>query len=156
MSSKLPYESDVPEKIISDIRVYMGDLPEFNRLVEGTEISDEKIKLAVQLWLDSFNNSPPMLIKRYTPENFNNYLILFHGAIIEIMKMAGIVQSRNTLRFNDGGAQFTVQDKGQEYMQWLNTFMRTHAQDVKDLKMALNAESAYDQHDSPEGYWGPI
>lgn len=153
MTKKLPYEIDIPEKIISDIRVYMGDLPEFNRLIEGTEISDEKITLAVQLWINSFNNIPPIINKKFGANDFPNYLIMFQGCLMEIMKMAGILQSRNTLRFNDGGAQFTVMDKGQEYMQWINTFMSTHTQDVKDLKLALNAENAYNHYESPEGFW---
>lgn len=149
----LPYEIEVPNKLINHVRIYIGDLPEFNRLVEGTELSDEKIKLSIQLWIQSFNNTPPILSSKYTALNFKNYLILLHGVIIELLKMAGIVQTRNGLSFVDSGAQFQVNDKGQEYMGWIQNLMQTHVQDVKDLKLGLNAEEAYDHVDSPEAWW---
>ena len=73
--------------------------------------------------------------------------------MIEILKMAGIVQSRNFLNFNDGGVSFTVNDKAQDYLQWIQTLVSTHAQDVNDLKVGLNAEEGYAHIPSPEDYW---
>ncbi len=148
----LPYNIDIPDQLIRDIRLYWGDMPEFNRLIEGTEISDEKLRLAVRLWIQHFNKMPPILVD-YEADDFPNYLVLFHGVTIELLKMAGIVHSRNFLNFNDNGVQFTVNDKATDYMQWISNYLQTHAQDVKDLKVALNAESAYDFIESPEAWY---
>jgi hypothetical protein len=149
---KLPFEIDIPEKLINAIRMYYGDLPEFNRLIEGTEVSDEKIRLAAQLWIQHFNQQPPILNEMFDATNFKNYMILFDGVIIQLLKMSGLIQTRNFLNFNDGGVSFTVNDKGGEYMQWMQTLMVQHSQDVRDMKRALNAEDAYAILNSPEGW----
>lgn len=153
MSNLLPFEIDVPQRLIDQIRLYYGDLPQFNRLIEGTEVSDEKIKMATQLWIQHFNQQPPILNEAYTATNFKNYMVLFDGVIIQLLKITGIIQTRNFLNFNDGGVSFTVNDKGGEYMQWMQTLLMQHAQDVRELKKALNAEAAYDILPSPEGWF---
>lgn len=148
----LPYKSiEVDDDLIHDFRIYSGDLPEFNRLIEGTESSDEKIKLAYQIWLHSYNNTPPILEAR-TFENFQNFNMVFEGVMIQILIMNGILHTRNFLNFNDGGVSFTLSDKGQSYMQWINMFMQKHAMEVKDLKVRNNCEEAYDYHPSPEAF----
>lgn len=146
------YELEVPNQIMRDIRMYFGDLPEFNSLIEGTEISDEKLTLAIRLWVTHFNNMPPIL-NEFTVDNFRDPLILFHGVTIELLKMAGMVHSRNFLNFNDNGVQFTVSDKAADYMQWIGQYMTTHVEDAKLLKVALNGEAAYDFIDSPESWY---
>lgn len=149
------HEIEVPDQILRDIRLYFGDMPEFNRLIEGTEISDEKLRLAIRLWVSHYNKTPPILSEQKV-EDFEDPLIMFHGVIIELLKMAGIVHSRNFLNFNDNGVQFSVNDKAGEYLQWINQFLQTHAQDVKDLKVALNSDEAYEFHPSPEGIFVDI
>lgn len=151
----LPYEIDVPESLVRHIRIYFGDLPEFNRLIEGTEISDEKLILAIQLWVNHFNKMPPIITEVFA-DNFPDYLILYHGVIIELLRMSGIIHSRNFLNFNDNGVQFTVNDKASDYMSWISGFLQTHAQDVKDLKVGLNAEEAYNFIESPEAWYPDV
>lgn len=149
----LPYEIEVPDKMVQHIRLWLSDMPQFNRLIEGTETSDEKIRLAVQLLIQYFNTMPPVLSTEYNATNFPNYKILYHGVAIEVLTMAGIVQSRNFLNFNDGGVSFSVSDKGQSYMGWIQNLMQTYAQDIRDLKAGLNAEEGYDFITSPEYAW---
>lgn len=150
----MSYEIDVPEEAIRDVRLILGDTPELNRLIKGTELSDEKVILAIKLWIQYFNYQPPILDQKFNIENFPSHLILYHGVVIELLKMAGLVHSRNFLNFNDNGVSFTVNDKAGDYLQWIGNFMQTHIEDVKELKKALNAESAYGFHPSPEA-WDP-
>ncbi len=155
MSEKLlPYEIEVPKKLINHFRIYIGDLSEYNRLIEGQESSDEKLTLAFQLWMHDFNTSPPITCKKYdyciTP--IPNFQIVFEGVMIKTLTMAGILHTRNFLNFNDGGVSFTVSDKGQSYMQWISMFLQKHEQDVKAVKAGINAEEAYDYIPSPEAW----
>lgn len=149
----LPYEIEVPEKLVNHIRVYIGDSREFNRILEGIETSDEKLKMAVQLWIQHFNAHPPVLCRKYIATDFPNYLLMFQGVMIQVLIMAGIIQTRNFLNFNDGGVSFVVSDKGQEYSAWINNLMMTHREDFMNTKMALNAEAAYGIHPSPDGFY---
>lgn len=153
MSQRLSYEIEVPERIVDHIRIYIGDLPELNRLIEGTELSNERITLAVQLWIQSFNATPPKTITKYNVFNFPDHLTLFHGVVIELLKMAGIVQTRNHLNFSDSGASFSVSDKGSAYMGWIQNFMQTHLNQVRSLKIGINADEGFKHIDSPDGYW---
>lgn len=152
--SSLPYEIEVPEKLINHFRIYIGDLAEYNRLIEGHESGDEKLTLAFQLWMHDFNGSPPITCKKYdyvkTP--IPNFQIVFEGVMIKTLTMAGILHTRNFLNFNDGGVSFTVSDKGQSYLQWISMFLQKHEQDVKAVKSGINAEEAYDFIPSPEAW----
>lgn len=153
MAEQLPYRAiEVPEELITDFRLYNGDTPEFNRLMEGTELGDEKIRLALQLWLHKFNNSPPITTSKYGFYDFPQFEIVFEGAMLMTLTMAGILHTRNFLNFNDGGVSFSVADKGQAYMQWIQMFMNKHMQDVMNVKVGINAEEAYGFIPSPEGW----
>ena len=55
------FDIDIPQKVVDKIRMYYGDYPEFNELLEGNEVSDEKIRLAIELYVDHFNAMPPEL-----------------------------------------------------------------------------------------------
>lgn len=144
---------EVPDELVDDLRNYIGDTPVENRLVEGTELTDEKIRLAVRLFIDHFNNSPPPLETDYKVKDFPDSHLLFQGSIIEMMKMAGILQSRNYLNFQDSGAGFAVEDKGQDYMNWLQTFMQTFQRNLQDIKSSLNAQEGFDNIASPESWF---
>lgn len=146
----LPYEVEVPDKLLEHYRLISGDLPEYNKLIDGVEIDNARLTLAFQLWLQSFNNIPPVLDAEYTFENFPNYSILFEGVLLKTLQMAGIVETRNFFNFNDGGVSFTVADKGQAYQAWISGLVGKHMQDVENLKIALNAEEGYEIIDSPE------
>ena len=148
----LAYRIDVPKELLDDFRLFIGDQPEFNRLIEGTESSDAKIKLAFRLWLNNFNNSPPVTDIKYTFENFPNYFIAFEGVMIQTLVMNGIINTRNFLNFNDGGVSFTVNDKGQSYLQWISTFMNKHQSEVSNVKAGINAEEGFAFIPSPEGW----
>lgn len=144
---------EVPDQYIHDVRLYMGDFPEFNRLIEGQEASNEKVRLAIRITVDHFNNIPPKLAARYTVEDFPNGQILIHGAIIELLRMNGIVQSRNFLQFNDSNVQFQVNDKAQDYRGWVQSLIQQYQRNLEKTKVALNAEEGYDYHPSPEAFW---
>ena len=73
--------------------------------------------------------------------------------MIQTLIMAGIIQTRNFLNFNDGGVSFVISDKGQEYSAWINNLMATHQNDFINTKVALNAEAAYAVHPSPDGWY---
>lgn len=146
---------EVPDYVIEDLRTYFGDQPEFNRLIEGTEVSDGKIRLATQLYVDHFNNQPPKLNQTYEVENFPSHMVMFHGVMIELLRMSGIIQSRNFLNFQDSGVSFSVNDKASDYQSWIQNLMQTHREQAQAIKVAQNAEEGFDYIDSPDG-WGPF
>lgn len=147
------YDIFIPDQILRDARMYFGDFSELNRLIRGTELSDDKIRFALQIFIHHFNNIPPKLSTEYTAETFPSALVMFQGAIVEMLRMAGLIQSRNFLNFNDGGVSFTVSDKAADYQQWIGNLLSTLNQAILDIKIARNAEEGFDYIDSPEAWY---
>lgn len=144
----------VEDEFVEDIRTYLGDLPEFNELVEGTEISDEKIRLATRLYVNHFNAVPPKLSKEFRVSDFPSALVLFQGVTIQILTMLGLIQTRNFLNFRDDNVSFQLNDKSQDYQQWINHIMQTHNQAAGEIKVGINATEAFDFIHSPDGATG--
>jgi len=142
---------NVPDKYIEDLRIYTGDRPEYNELVEGTESSDEKIRLAFQMYVHHFNNKPPKLREQYGVDDFPSATVLFKGVIIELLIMNGLLESRNFLNFRDSNVNFQIHDKAQDYQQWIGQLLRTHREDARDIKVAKNCEEGFDFIPSPDG-----
>lgn len=140
----------VPDGMVESIRTYYGDRPEWNRLQEGVEASDEKIRLATKLYVNHFNQMPPPIAATYTPKTFPDGRVLIHGVIIELLRMSGIIKSRNHLQFQDGNVQVQVANKAQEYQSWIQNLAQSNNKAAKDLKVAKNAEEGFDMNPSPE------
>jgi hypothetical protein len=149
------YKIQVPQEIVDDVRMYIGDTPELNRLIRGVESSDQKIVLAIRMYIDHFNNTPPELVHEYGAEDFPSAKLLIEGAALELLRMAGIIQSRNFLNFNDAGAGFTVSDKAQDYQSWIQNILQTHREDAINVRVAQNAKEGWDFINSPEAWWPP-
>jgi hypothetical protein len=146
---------DVPKSLIDDLRNFIGDTPERNRLVDGTELSDAQIRLSIQLFLSHFNNAPPRLDGTYGADNFPDYHLLFMGSIATMLKSAGIYELRNSIDVQDSGLMINLQSKGPLYDQASQVLMDRVAQQVDELKQGLNAEEGYRIAHSPENMWWP-
>jgi len=149
----------VPMTYIEYLRIYLGDQPEFNRLIEGVESNDKKLALALFMFVEHFNAMPPDLSQKFSLEDFPNKSLLIHGAAVEALQMAGIIQSRNFLNFNDAGVSFSVSDKAGEYQQWASTIAAEARQTAIETKVKINAEEGYDFLGSPDyigTYWGGV
>jgi hypothetical protein len=147
------YDIVIPDQILRDARMYFGDFPEENRLIRGTELSDDKIRFALQIFIHHFNNIPPVLITKFGAKDFPSALVLFQGATVEMLRMAGFIQSRNFLNFNDGGVSFTVSDKAVDYQQWIGNLLGNLNQSILNIKVGQNAEEGFDYIDSPEAWY---
>lgn len=145
----------VPKSLIDDLRNFIGDTPERNRLIEGTELSDAQIRLSIQLFLSHFNNTPPRLDASYTAENFPDFHLLFMGSIATMLKSAGIYEMRNSIDVQDSGLMINLQSKGPLYEQQSQQMMDKVSQLLDELKQGLNAEESYRVSHSPENMWWP-
>lgn len=145
----------VPMTYVEYLRIFIGDDEAFNKLIKGRESSDQKLALALMMFVEHFNAMPPDISETYRIDNFPNKSLLIHGAAVEALQMAGIIQSRNFLNFNDAGVSFSVSDKAGDYQQWANLLASEARQTAIETKIKLNAEEAYDFHHSPDGfgYW---
>lgn len=141
---------EVPKSVIDAIRNYMGDTPERNRLIDGTEMSDSQIRMAIQMFVDNFNNSPPKIDQSFTVHTFPNALLMFRGVVLELLRMSSIYDARNSIDFQDAGLAISTGSKAAVYEQIASNLEQWVMNKLEEVKTALNAEEGYGILHSPE------
>jgi len=98
-----------------DIRAFLRDTkPEANVLLDDYEYSNEEMRQAMTMAVDTWNDTPPDII-RYTVETFPYRRILLLGAVANLMTMAGMLYRRNRLQYKISGGVIDEQNKAAEY-----------------------------------------
>lgn len=143
------------EKAIEFLRTFIGDRPEENKLIPGEELSRDKLALAITLALDEFNNAPPFT--QFTLVTFPSLMVLLHGATVQCLIMAGLIQTRNYLQFSDGGISEVLGDKAPMYQGWINqlsTILKSYKETTESIKVSINMEQGFGVITSPYGgFW---
>lgn len=126
---------------IQQIRTFLRDYPETNRLIAGVESSNRQIVWALSDAMDDFNSSPPFT--GFNLSNFPSKSLLVRGTVISLLESIGLLQTRNHLSFSDGGIQVGINDKTQFIQSWLQLFRNSYEEKKMRLKIAYNIESAW-------------
>lgn len=124
-----------------EVREYIRDFPELNRLISGKESSNRLIEYCARLAVDEYNTTPPLT--SHGIEAFPSRFVLLQLTIIHVLQSVGILHSRNRFSYNDGG--FSVETEQQEglYKQWIQ-LMRSQVQPLLEKqKIALNIERGW-------------
>lgn len=142
------------DQAVSRLRVFLGDTKSENKLIPGEELSDDKLRMAIELTIDEFNNAPPFT--SFTLATFPSLLVLMHGATVQSLIMAGLVQTRNYLQFSDGGISEVLGDKAPMYQGWINqlaSVLKNYKETTEAIKVSINMEQGFGVIPSPYGYW---
>lgn len=127
---------------VKKIRSYIRDEPNLNALLDGVETGDTLLEFCLELSLDDFNTSPPLL-GNFTIQNHPSHTLVLLGAVIWILKSAGVLQSRNQLDYASGGITIATSNKTPLYQSWINMMMQEYEAKKLNLKKSINAEQAY-------------
>lgn len=139
--SDLPNQKIKLEEFIQQVRTYMRDYPELNRLIKGEESSNRQIVWAILDTLDDFNTSPPFT--SYTLFSFPSRSLLLRGIVCSLLESIGLLQTRNHLNVSDGGLQVGISDKTPFIQSWLNLLRNAYEEKKMRLKIAINIENAW-------------
>lgn len=123
------------------LRLFLNDTPELNRLIRQQETDDPHLDLAIALGVDDFNITSPLL-STYRVETFPSLYMLIYGATIQVLRSAGILQSRNELAYSSGGVSVRIFDKTQNYMAWIAQFVAEYERKKSNYKISLNVMNA--------------
>ena len=124
------------------VRHFIRDYPELNRLIAGEESSTRQIVWAIMDTLDDFNTTPP-LITQFGLINFPSKSLLIRGVVCSLLESIGLLQTRNHLNFSDGGIQVGINDKTPFIQSWLQIFRNRWEDKTAKLKVAINIENAW-------------
>jgi hypothetical protein len=124
------------------LRLFLNDTAELNRLIRAEESDSEKLDLAILLTIDDWNITPPLL-GTVNITTYPSIYLLIHGAAIQALKSAGILQSRNQLEYASGGITVRTFDKTQLYQSWIMQFVQDYETKKTEIKKAQNIEAAW-------------
>jgi hypothetical protein len=130
-------------EFVSQVRQYLRDYPELNRLIDGEETSDRMIAWSVIDALDDINNTPP-LIGTFTIETFPYRHLLMRGTVLAVLESVGLLQTRNQISYSDGGISVNASDKAPMIMNWINMLRGQYEQKKQQYKIAVNISEAFD------------
>lgn len=129
------------DSFVNQVRTFLRDYKELNRLIAGEESSNRQIVWAICDALDDFNSTPPFT--RFTLFDFPSKSLLIRATVISLLESIGLLQTRNHLSFSDGGLQVGISDKTPFIQSWLQLFTNKYEEKKMRLKVAYNIESAW-------------
>ena len=108
------------------------------------------VAMCMELFIDDFNNVIPYSsFSLETIKTFPSLKLLVDGTIIQLLTSAGILYSRNSLPYSDGGISVEINPQGREYKSWLEFFYRNVTQRVIFLKRKQHTSSMFRRITSP-------
>lgn len=123
------------------LRLFLNDTPELNRLIRREESDDARLDLALAMAVDDYNITTPLL-GSVTVSQMPSLYLLVYGAAIQVLRSAGILQSRNELAYSSGGVSVRIFDKTQLYQSWIAQFVAEYERKKQNYKISLNINSA--------------
>ena len=135
------------DTIVEDIRVFLRDNLHRNDLLERLEFTDIEIERAMQMAVDDFDLITPISDTKVTA--FPSRVLLILGTTAYLLWSESFAQVRNSLSYSDGGIQVNVDDKAALYQQFGLTLMAQFKEAATNLKIQINAESAFGGRASP-------
>lgn len=139
--SSLPNADLELNAVANQVRAFLRDYAELNRLIAGEESSPRQIVWAIFDALDDFNTSPPFT--GFGLSTFPSKSLLIRGTVLSLLESIGLLQTRNHLSFSDGGLQVGVSDKTPFIQSWIQLFRNSYEEKKMKLKVAYNIESAW-------------
>ena len=129
------------DQFAAEVRAFIRDFPELNRLISGEESSDRMVKYCIHLALDDWNTSPPLT--SHAISSFPSRTILLHLTLIHLLTSVSILHVRNAFAYNDGGFSVQTDQQGREYQNLINLFRSQVEPKIRRVKVAMNISGAW-------------
>lgn len=140
MAATLQEPSHSVASFLEEVRNYLRDFAELNRLTEGVETSDRQFLWFLSEVLDDFAATPPLL-GFIRLEEIPRSLVL-KGVIAETLKSVAVLLLRNSLRYTDGNITVDLDSRYRELMGLANMFQQEYEPKKVAFKIALNVDRA--------------
>lgn len=136
MPAPLTFADFVPE-----VRAFLRDFAELNRLISGEESSNRMIEYCAHLAIDEFNTTPPLT--KYGIGAFPSRTVLLYLTICHLLISVGILKSRNRFQYSDGGWSSDTEQQDSLYMNWAQLLRSQVKPQAQALKIAINIEGGW-------------
>ncbi len=142
------------DQFAGEVRGFIRDFPELNRLISGEESSDRMIRYCAMIAVDEWNITPPL--SSHSVATFPSRSVLLHLTVIHLLTSVGILKSRNSFAYSDGGFQVQTEEQDTRYQRWIQMFRSmgpASGKAIKDFKVALNIEGGWGSGVGSEYGW---
>lgn len=137
------YADSPTQKFIRNMRLWMQDFAQLNALLDGEEWKDYHFELFIDMALDDWSVTPPLL-RRYTSiESFPSKFLLMLKVAVIALESAAMLYARNNLNYSDGGITVATSDKAPVYLALADRFQSQYERMKMRWLMSMNAEQAY-------------
>ena len=110
------------DNVVNEIKHFLQDDADLNRLLERQEIDDLRIREAIDRVIEDYNLETPFT--SYTITDFPGKKYLVFDSAVEVLIMAGIFYSRNSLIYSAAGTSVSdMEDKDARYQNWIRIIM---------------------------------
>lgn len=140
-ASLIPRSQSELNSFVGQVRAFLRDYAELNRLIKGEESSNRQIVWAVLDALDDFNTTPPFTAFNLT--DFPSRSLLIRATVCSLLESIGLLQTRNHINFTDGGLSVGINDKTPFIQSWLQIFRNSYEDKKMKIKVSYNIESAW-------------
>lgn len=128
--------------MVEEIRLFLRDYPELNRLTKGYDHSDRHIFWAILDTLSDWASTPPFIGQNLPMIVDRGWSHLFYrGVVVTLLESLGILHMRNELAYSDGGINVKTEDP-RMLQAWTQAMKNEYEQKKQRALIALNIESA--------------
>jgi len=119
------------------LRLVLADYPEINEMVEGVNLSNDHLELALEHAVEDWNLTPP-IIGTATIENHPWPGLMLQKAVIDLLRTEVLQRIRNTVDISDGGASINHTQKIQLLRQAATDLQNEYETKKKQHKIQQN------------------
>lgn len=138
------------ERMILRLRTFVQDTLKKNKLDDGFELTNDDLRLAIELVVDDYNNTPPF--QRVNLTTFPSLKLLIYGGAVEALTMAAICSERNELPFTVGNISTVLKNRAPGYLAIIGRLEAKYEAMKNETKTTINMEQGFGLTDSPYGY----
>jgi hypothetical protein len=126
---------------VEEVREFVKDKVENNYLIDGEELSNTQVELAMELTVSEWNSTPPTSVA--TVDAFPYKHILMSGTLYRVFMGQAALLARNTFAFNDGGLSVPLEERFQLYQMLSTMFQSDYYSTMTKVKANINMEEGW-------------
>lgn len=127
---------------VDDIKSFINDYKDSNRLQKESEFSPERIQKGISHIVAEWNETPP-LTSNYTEETFPYRNVLIYGVVSWLYMGQSIHQERNHLVYQSGGLTVDDDNNAQAYLNFSNLCYAKYKEAMEKQKVMENINGGW-------------
>ena len=124
-----------------EVRELVLDKLENNYLIDGEELSDTQISIAMDMTVADWNSTPPT--DAVNAINFPYKHVLMYGTLYRCFMGLSALLARNTFQFTDGGLNIPLEERFQLYQALTAMYQAEYNTTMTKIKISQNIDQGW-------------